>query len=599
MLRSIVQASARSTTTSIYLRQCCRYRTMSQTINSSQPRLGTCPSCARTGIKLTAAGLLYNHGPRASHCPGVGGAPLCPGFPFQPMPRVPVVLSGPGAKVGSSSTQQISDAARAPDSSADSSLALSGADFIASGSAFNAANTSTDHTPIPTTDTTDPCTGVLSVMDVLEKVLTVPAPPIIRWIPKAARKACASVLTSVLTRVTSNSEDLHAWVDLLLFARFVLAVPMTSLHRPKAASDSVLVRCREFSTLSTEARLDQLKLAPLQIPGRKSRSSAGPGSDDILAKRVARKLEEGNFKGAVNAISSEDTVAAFDIDTLEALKSKHPNPPVNRRQLQDPDTDLHPLELDKPSILHSVFSFPQGSAGGPDGLSPQHLKDLVRVDGDDGQLAKALVGFVNLVGQGKVPVAVRPLFFGARLTAFVKKGGGLRPIAVGLTLRRVVAKAVVAYATPRLQELFTPVQLGVGVSRGIEVGIHSARSFISNLISGQVLVKLDFSNAFNSVRRDSILEAVAQHIPAIHAFTYSTYAKESRLFFGGATLASAEGVQQGDPLGPLLFCLASLPLLSSCNAPLKFGYLDDFTLGGEALVVDGEVQRLRAAAVNL
>jgi hypothetical protein len=34
-----------------------------------------------------------------------------------------------------------------------------------------------------------------------------------------------------------------------------------------------------------------------------------------------------------------------------------------------------------------------------------------------------------------------PLFYGAAICALVKKGGGIRPIALGSTLRRLVAKA--------------------------------------------------------------------------------------------------------------------------------------------------------------
>uniref|UniRef100_A0A1X7V5Z3 Uncharacterized protein n=1 Tax=Amphimedon queenslandica TaxID=400682 RepID=A0A1X7V5Z3_AMPQE len=41
---------------------------------------------------------------------------------------------------------------------------------------------------------------------------------------------------------------------------------------------------------------------------------------------------------------------------------------------------------------------------------------------------------------GETPAQIRPLFFGARLTGISKKGGGVRPIAVGCTLKRSVAK---------------------------------------------------------------------------------------------------------------------------------------------------------------
>jgi len=42
---------------------------------------------------------------------------------------------------------------------------------------------------------------------------------------------------------------------------------------------------------------------------------------------------------------------------------------------------------------------------------------------------------------------------------------------------------------------------------------------------------------------------------------------------------SEEGAQQGDPIGPLLFCNTIHPVLSSLEASLKLGYLDDINLG--------------------
>ena len=44
--------------------------------------------------------------------------------------------------------------------------------------------------------------------------------------------------------------------------------------------------------------------------------------------------------------------------------------------------------------------------------------------------------------------------------------------------------------------------------------------------------------------------------PQIYFFVYQAYATPSNLFFGKEVLLSKEGVQQGDPLGPLLFSLA-------------------------------------------
>ena len=68
-------------------------------------------------------------------------------------------------------------------------------------------------------------------------------------------------------------------------------------------------------------------------------------------------------------------------------------------------------------------------------------------------------------------------------------------------------------------------------------------------------VKLDFRNAFNSIHRDKMLASVLSLCPSLYPFVYSSYSSPSSLFWGNEVILSAEGVQQGDPLGPLLFCI--------------------------------------------
>jgi len=87
-------------------------------------------------------------------------------------------------------------------------------------------------------------------------------------------------------------------------------------------------------------------------------------------------------------------------------------------------------------------SFRKGSAGGLDSLKPQILKDLLHVqNGDAGRkLLESITALTTVILNGEVPSSLCPYFFGASLTALMKKTGGIRPIAVGNTWRRLVAK---------------------------------------------------------------------------------------------------------------------------------------------------------------
>ena len=229
------------------------------------------------------------------------------------------------------------------------------------------------------------------------------------------------------------------------------------------AISHILPRCKNFFTLNLRSRLDiLLKEAPSQkhIPALKSWKS----NDGILAQTVMLKLEEGNFRSAVNAVCSEDTVAPFTPANLASLKAKHPQAPADRRSISDPAQCLDRVEAATTQAIHrAVFSFPAGSAGGPDGLIPQHIKDLVRLEGSAGALVDSLAAFSSVVLQGSIPESIKPLFFSARLTAFCKKDGGLRPIAVGNVLRRLAAKIAAEQTSSLLKATFAPLQFGVAV----------------------------------------------------------------------------------------------------------------------------------------
>jgi len=62
--------------------------------------------------------------------------------------------------------------------------------------------------------------------------------------------------------------------------------------------------------------------------------------------------------------------------------------------------------------------------------------------------------------------------------------------------------------------------------------VHAARAFLSNLEDGHLIIKLDFRNAFNSIRRDKMLHSVLMKAPELLPFAYCSYQHPSLLFFG-------------------------------------------------------------------
>ena len=172
--------------------------------------------------------------------------------------------------------------------------------------------------------------------------------------------------------------------------------------------------------------------------------------------------------------------------------------------------------------VRAIQSFPNGSSGGPDGLKPQHLKDMFGPSavGCSQALLPALISFIELVLEGRTPPSIMPYFFGANLTALQKKNGGIRPIAVSCTLRRLAAKVAGSKVMEEMGELLAPRQLGYGVRRGAEAAVHAARLYLRDIEPSKAVLKLDFKNAFNTIRRDKMLEAVQKLAPGLFSFVH-------------------------------------------------------------------------------
>lgn len=422
--------------------------------------------------------------------------------------------------------------------------------------------------------------------------------PVLKFIPKASRIWAARKLASLLDSIVSVPDNLELWSRLLLFTYSCLGKPERGgKKRRSSLASSVNKALSDFPEGLSSQPVKQAEIK------RRNRPKA---SDNVwsLAARVSAKIEEGDVRGAIRMAASDDTLAPFDEVSLEALRRLHPRraaPAHPEPSAQATNTTEHNAIPTEGDIVEAIKSFPAGSAGGLDGMRPQHLKDMTTTfTGPDGkQLISSLTRFVGLCLTGQVPLPVRPVFFGASLTALAKKGGGVRPIAVGSTIRRLVAKVACSMVRRQVVDKLVPHQLGFGVKLGAEAAVHSTRSYLRSLNEGQALMKIDFSNAFNTLSRTEMLNVVQAEVPSLFEFISSCYSDFSFLRFGQYTLSSEEGPQQGDPLGPLLFCLTVMPLVQRVQSPFNIWYMDDGTLGGDADTLISDFRMLKTEGEKL
>jgi hypothetical protein len=395
-------------------------------------------------------------------------------------------------------------------------------------------------------------------------------------------------LAKLLRSVVAHPEVSSNWVSIFNWSGAVLVAPKRGGKRHNLTA-TIKKRIADFSSDTNEILQDS---SAKRVGGRSVSAS------EQLAHAVSAKLEDGNIAAAIRILCSEESPAVPSMNSFRNLQTKHPPGSLDNASLPVPGHTGHLAVLES-DVKKAILSFPSGSAGGPDGLRPQHLKDLLLCRESGSDFLSDLTLFVNSALEGRCPEDISPIFFGGRLIGLNKKDGGIRPIAIGFSLRRLVSKCANCYAIARIVPELGPRQLGVGVAGGCEAAVHAARRYLESMPEDHVLVKLDFSNAFNCLHRRDMLLSVQQHLPDIYAFCYAAYAHPTQLFHGQYLIMSEEGPQQGDPLGPLLFSMTIQPLLASLASVLTLGYLDDLTVGDKQSIVVADVQRVKDIGENM
>jgi hypothetical protein len=202
--------------------------------------------------------------------------------------------------------------------------------------------------------------------------------------------------------------------------------------------------------------------------------------------------------------------------------------------------------------------------------------------------------FLQDIARADVPAAASEALGACLLVALDKGGGAVRPIAMSDCLRRIACRAVCIQYGESWQEHFAPQQYGVQTRGGCEQVYLQVNSLLERH-PRWVVVRWDGVNAFNNLKRGPLLTELRKLYPELLPLVGQFYLGNGKLYFRGAdgatvTLASVNGVQQGDPLGPFLYALGIHPALRALAAKYSgrvmiLGYLDDIHLVGPQLEV--------------
>ena len=118
---------------------------------------------------------------------------------------------------------------------------------------------------------------------------------------------------------------------------------------------------------------------------------------------------------------------------------------------------------------------------------------------------------------------------GAPLLALNKDGGGLRPIAIGEAIRRLISKCCVLASEADAKELFGSLQVGVAMPSAAEAAVHVVRHLAETLGNDpqRIMLKVDFRNAFNLVDRSALLQQALNHFPGMYSCFSLWFSKRS------------------------------------------------------------------------
>ena len=318
-----------------------------------------------------------------------------------------------------------------------------------------------------------------------------------------------------------------------------------------------------------------IRVSREQPRSQRCNALAEPNSQEGLAIHY---LLAQNLIGRAASRLNTEVNGSVDEAGQALLRTLHP--PARNLVHRDPAQEQQlpqgapKLIITAENVIQAAQTAPRGSTGGPDSVVLDFLTrpllgldvDVFRQAGLDeltSNPAYAYLGALQTVIQqfadGGVPADLAAPLFSATGFAFAKPEGGIRPVACGVALRRLALRTILRASTDSIHTVLGKEQFGVCYPGGAETCKLGMEAMLIN--SQQAFLWIDSTNAFNTICRQLIKEAVTLFVPQWLNIFASCYEIKTKFIIRTASneeanITSEEGVHQGCPLGPALFCLA-------------------------------------------
>ena len=336
----------------------------------------------------------------------------------------------------------------------------------------------------------------------------------------------------------------------------------------------------KHARLKTISSALQLGRAPLAQPADAPRERTERQRQIRRCETLAR---EGFYRQAVRALAPCGVADPSDPEILQQLRDKHPA----RTQTMP---EIPPLKETSATsaehVIERINKCGNGVSPGFSGWTKELMRAAVQTDPT---IAGDLAAIEARVQDGGADELTREIITLGKLISLVKDGPtpaepnkktDVRPIVVGEFLDNLFG----AIAMDLTGKDNPPWQRGLASAAGARESYQAAQQWF---VEGAVLLTLDNKNAFNSVWRSAILQALLQrrdsHDRLLKYFRFR-YARPTTLVATGRDgnihkLLSDDGTAQGNHPAGYLYCLPQDDVLQRV-APEdpKAGYMDDVTL---------------------